>query len=109
MRYAFLDSGEGASLEEFFAMYDQYVCDDIEKISIQKKIIKTKKSKFKFDMAPPCLKIMEGKGYPQGTRNNGIFNVGVFYRKAFPNEWEDLLQKFITKYMPEMKPEEVIR
>jgi len=109
MRYAFLDSGEGASLEEFFAMYDQYVCDDIEKISIQKKIIKTKKSKFKFDMAPPCLKIMEGKGYPQGTRNNGIFNVGVFYRKAFPNDWEDLLQKFITKYMPEMKPEEVIR
>ena len=60
-------------------------------------------------MAPPCLKIMEGKGYPQGTRNNGIFNVGVFYRKAFPNDWEDLLQKFITKYMPEMKPEEVIR
>ena len=47
-RYAFLDTGEGATLQEFFDMYDKYVCDDIEKIS-QKKRVK-KKSKFKFDI-----------------------------------------------------------
>ena len=48
-------------------------------------------------MAPPCLRILESKGYPEGTRNNGLFNVGVFYRKAFPNDWENLLQKIPSK------------
>ena len=107
-RYAFLDTGDGATLQEFFDMYDKYVCDDIEKLAKQKES-KRKKSKFKFDMAPPCLRILESKGYPEGTRNNGLFNVGVFYRKAFPNDWENLLQKFHQKYMPDFPMEEVIK
>ena len=35
-RYAFLDTGDGATLQEFFDMYDKYVCDDIEKLAKQK-------------------------------------------------------------------------
>ena len=57
---------EGATLEEFFELYDKFVCDDIGKILIQVE---------DNNMAdgPPCLEILTDQGYPEGTRNNGLF------------------------------------
>tara|TARA_R110000787_G_scaffold148_2_gene454 strand:- start:5315 stop:6925 length:1611 start_codon:yes stop_codon:yes gene_type:complete len=91
-RYAFLDNGEGASLDEFFDLYDKYVCDDISKIAIkvEQEVIKD---------GPPCLQILTTQGFPEGTRNNGLLNIGVFYRKSNPDDWEDLLEAYNRNYM----------
>jgi hypothetical protein len=100
-RYAFLDNGEGASLDEFFELYDEYVCDDISKIAIkvEQDVIKD---------GPPCLQILTTKGFPEGTRNNGLFNVGIFYRKSNPDNWQDLLESYNRKYMdPPLKSNEL--
>jgi hypothetical protein len=100
-RYAFLDNGEGATLEEFFELYDKFVCDDIGKILIQVE---------DNNMAdgPPCLEILTDQGYPEGTRNNGLFNVGVFYRKSNPDDWKNLLETYNREYMePPLNTNEV--
>ena len=101
-RYAYLDNGEGATLEEFFELYDKYVCDDISKIAIQVK-------QEVIPEGPPCLQILTTQGYPEGTRNNGLFNIGIFYRKSNPDNWEALMEKYNMDYMdPPLDAGEII-
>ena len=100
-RYAFLDNGDGASLEEFFDLYDKYVCDDISKIAIQVK-------QDHIVDGPPCLQVLTTQGFPEGTRNNGLFNIGIFYRMSNPDDWKDLLETYNRDYMdPPLKASEV--
>lgn len=40
---------------------------------------------------PPCLRTLRQNGLPEGGRNQGLFNFGVFFRKSCPNSWEDKL------------------
>ena len=57
---------------------------------------------------PPCLQSLTEQGFPQGTRNNGLFALGVYCRKAFPDTWEQVLIEYNQKYMdPPMDPKEV--
>ncbi len=53
---------------------------------------------------PPCLQTLCKDGIGEGARNNGLFNVGVYLRKAFPDDWEnEILQhnmKFIHPPLP---------
>jgi len=73
-------------------LYDKFVCEDIAtiKIKIKQEVIKS---------GPPCLQFLTDKGYPEGTRNNGLFNIGIFYRKSNPDEWENLIEKYNLQYM----------
>lgn len=43
---------------------------------------------------PPCLQTLSLKGFPVGTRNTALFNIGVYCKKAFPNEWQKKLGQF---------------
>lgn len=37
---------------------------------------------------PPCLEALLRNGLPEGNRNTGLLNFGVYFRKAYPNDWE---------------------
>lgn len=43
---------------------------------------------------PPCLQVLSQSGLPEGMRNSGLFNFGVFFRKSDPKGWQDKLQQF---------------
>ena len=43
--------------------------------------------------APPCLDFLFGSGGPEGSRNDALFNFGVYFKRAFPDTWEDELYK----------------
>lgn len=43
---------------------------------------------------PPCLQCLHKEGLPQGSRNNGLYNFGVFFKKSQPDKWEELLEKY---------------
>lgn len=52
-----------------------------------------------FKDGPPCLiKLAQNGGFPEGTRNEGMYNVAVFLRKAFPDDW----QQRIVAYADQM-------
>jgi hypothetical protein len=48
---------------------------------------------------PPCLDLLIKQGFPEGTRNNGMFNLGVYAIKAFPEAWEAKLEEYNNAYM----------
>lgn len=58
---------------------------------------------------PPCLKILLKQGFPEGTRNNGLFNVGVYLKQATPDKWETQIEEYNRKYVnPPLPAQEVL-
>ena len=99
-RYAFKDDGSAATLEEFYTLFDKYA---ITSETVIKEPVQNTGDQDLAD-APPCLQVLCGQGFPQGTRNNGLFNIGVFLRKAKPDTWENELMVYNQKYMDPALP-----
>ena len=92
VRYAIKDDATAATLDEFFEMYEKYAIKDIDKTGTQspKEVIKD---------GPPCLQALCSQGFPAGTRNNGLFNIGVYLKKFDPDNWEKLLEEHNQTFM----------
>lgn len=58
---------------------------------------------------PPCLQQLVTQGFPKGTRNNGLFNLGVYSMMAYPDDWERRVDEYNVKYMsPPLSPTETL-
>jgi hypothetical protein len=58
---------------------------------------------------PPCLQHLATSGFPEGTRNNGLFAMGVFCKKKYGGDWKRVLEKYNHEYMkPPLGAEEVL-
>ena len=101
-RYALKEDGSGATLEQFLALYDSMVVGDLSSI----------KTDFKNEVirdGPPCLQILTEQGVSDGSRNNALFNIGVFYRKSSPDNFAELTEEYNRVYIhPPLKADEVI-
>lgn len=96
LRYAILDDGSAATLDEFIGLYEK-ACQTPEQI-VALQTTETKKTSGLED-APPCLQILLANKISEGSRNNGLFNVGVYLRKAFPDSWETEILSYNMKYL----------
>jgi hypothetical protein len=57
---------------------------------------------------PPCLQHLVQLGFPPGTRNSGLFNLGVYARKVDPDNWKTMVDNFNQQHMqPPLGSEEV--
>lgn len=85
LRYAFNADGSAATLEEFFTLYDTaaQTKEQIEALTHQS-IDNTP-----IVDGPPCLQTLCANKIGEGGRNNGLFNIGVYLRKAHPDTWQD--------------------
>jgi len=92
-RYAYTDSGEKATLEEFYKMYE----DKVQSLPLQK--IKYEKPSSPIKDGPPCLQTLCSQGFPEGTRNNGLFNIALYLKKANPSDWQDKVMEYNQKYL----------
>jgi hypothetical protein len=95
LRYAFLDDGASASLDEFYALYDTY-CQTPEQIT--KLQIGSNGEGGLLKDGPPCLQILCQNGISEGGRNNGLFNIGVYLRKAYPDSWESEILRYNMEF-----------
>tara|TARA_R100000805_G_C3615237_1_gene116610 strand:+ start:465 stop:2006 length:1542 start_codon:yes stop_codon:yes gene_type:complete len=101
MRYAYLDDGSAASLEEFFNLYDKYKVkkEDLKKIKFK---IKIKKEEFD---GPPCLEklmqigIVEGTESPNGGRDNALTHYTIYAKRKWPEEWQDKISEFNQQHI----------
>lgn len=50
---------------------------------------------------PVCLQIMLEGGFPEGTRNVSLLNIGTYFKKSHPGEWESLTRNFNVKIFGE--------
>ena len=104
LRYAIKAGGEAASLESFYSIYDEWsqTKQEIEQITV-----KETKIEEVFEQGPPCLNILATEGFGEGSRNNSLFNIAVYCKKAF-EDWENQVGQYNQKYMdPPLSYQEV--
>ena len=102
-RYAFNEKGNAISMKKFLGLATARKISHKELLSI--KVPETKDLK----EGPPCLKILLKQGFPEGTRNNGLFNVGVYLKKATPDTWDKKIEEYNRKYVtPPLPAQEVL-
>ena len=96
LRYAINDNGAGCTLEEFYKLYDVYSCskEEVEAIKTEEKKIEEA-----FPSGPPCLNKLASIGFGEGSRNNALFNIAVYYKQSAPDAWEDKIVEANLKYM----------
>jgi hypothetical protein len=104
-RYAFKDDGDAANLKEFIELHNKY---KLTKEKFENLTIESEKEQNIKD-GPPCLQTLCREGFPEGTRNNGLYNIGVYLKKANPDTWQTDLATYNTKFMkPPLSPQQVM-
>jgi len=93
-RYAFNMDGTSATLEEFYGLYEANVQDSLDQVPEP-----PKQAESPVKDGPPCLQALCAQGFPEGTRNNGLFNIAVYLKRAAPGSWEDKLVEYNFKYV----------
>jgi hypothetical protein len=93
LRYAIDSNGAALGPEDFLklAAGKRVGQPDLEGIKVEVKP--------DLDDGPPCLQHLTTIGFAEGTRNDGLFNLGVYVQKAYPDTWKDKLEEFNLKYM----------
>lgn len=107
-RYALDNNGNKLNLEDFYKVYDQKVIS--EKELIQDAIIRsnTDDDNDLLKEAPPCLVTLLKDGISEGGRNEMMYNVGVYLKKRYPNEWQGKIYVYNEKFMkPPLTPSEM--
>lgn len=84
----FLDHAESLSLTSAH-FYDLYIDGD------------------EFSDAPPCLQQLVMSGFPQGSRNNALFDMGVYARMKYPDAWQKMVYEYNERFMSPGSNQEV--
>lgn len=103
-RYAISRDNQKLTPAEFLDYVKDYI---ISKETLEKLSISTKEATF--SDAPPCLQHLALQGFPEGTRNNGLFNAAIYLKKANPDKWKMMVEEFNAHYVkPQLSPKEVL-
>jgi len=88
LRYAIVN-GKRASLAKFIkeAFTRSISHDELDKLQVDSP------DDTLLEGGPPCLNTLMRSGFPAGTRNISLFNLGVFARKRWPDEWQDKIDE----------------
>lgn len=100
-RYAMRD-GASIGLEEFL--------DRADSLAVRGETLKKIKPKIDglLDGAPPCIQSLIGSGIGPGIRNEALFALGVFARKKYSSDWEQMLFRLNQEYIdPPLTPKEL--
>lgn len=92
MRYAVDIAGNALSPEEFLERAEEVAVDPdwfTHPVVVNEE----------FADGPPCLQALAQVGYPVGTRNDGLYNIGTYLKKSHPDDWENRLDDLNHKYM----------
>ena len=96
-RYA-IHEGKKLNLEQFIDLAEQKTVTYEQLENYQAKLVDL------FSDGPPCLQHLMTMGFPEGGRNISLFNVGVYYRKKNPDDWQEDLMKFNYEHVSSPLP-----
>lgn len=102
-RYCLRD-GEKLTLEEFleYAPKKRITPKHFEKTEAAKPEL--------LEEGPPCLITLCASGFPEGTRNTGLFALGVYAKRRWPTDWEVRVAEMNEKFMsPPLEQAELIQ
>jgi|TARA_R110002020_G_scaffold196587_1_gene397604 hypothetical protein len=96
-RYGFDDEGKGLTAEEFIEYVRPFIAtpSNFNKLDFSFGIKKQKH----LELGPPCLQHLCVQGFAEGSRNNALFNLGVYARLSNTEDWENLVQRYNIDYL----------
>jgi hypothetical protein len=103
-RYAVRADGYAFTLDEFI--------EHAEECRVEVSVLsKPVNATLDFPDGPPCLQaIASSGGCPAGARNNGLFAIGVYLRKAHPDRHGAMLDEYNQLYVsPPLPSEEIVQ
>jgi hypothetical protein len=108
-RYCVNEQGRGLTLRQFLAKAEAARLTPDEMIALRA----ANEADDEFRDGPPCLQHLTSIGFPEGTRNNGLFGVGTFLKKKHPDKWELLLEQVNARYftppLPSAEVQQIIK
>lgn len=105
-RYAVTEQGRGLTLRQFLARAEAARVTSDEMVNLRM----GEKAGDEFRDGPPCLQHLSSTGFPEGTRNNGLFGLGTFLKKKYPDKWDLLLEQMNQRYFsPPLPAAEVMQ
>lgn len=104
-------TGAELTLGEFLKLAESRKIDDLLVLS-RKKVVKTSPGSTDegsdFGDGPPCLQHLAKSGFPDGGRNNALFMVGLYHKRANPASWKTELEEANRRFMkPPLNSDEV--
>ena len=106
-RYGFSPTGKTFTPREFLDYVDTITLteEELNKLDTAPAV----KDVEWLEYSPPCLEHLISQGFPKGMRNSGLFNIGVFLRKKYPDDWEKRIEQINHEYMqPPLGAQEVL-
>ena len=87
LRYMVDEDGQDVSLEDFLNWVDanRMTMSDLSTLN-------TGVNSSDFEDAPPCVQTMLNNGFPEGTRNKGMFQTAIYLKKKFPDGWQQEME-----------------
>jgi hypothetical protein len=91
-RYAYDKDFNKLTIEQFISF--------VEKVKLSAKDIESYELKLinSIEDGPPCLQSLVTKGFSPGTRNDCMFNVGVYLKQSNPDKYADLINEYNSNY-----------
>ena len=80
----------------FIEQYKRKVVSHLNMLVIEKPV--SEKNNNDFKGSPPCLITLASRGFGEGSRNEAMFQLGIYLRERFPNQLEDKMDEYNTKY-----------
>jgi hypothetical protein len=114
-QYGLKKTGAEMTLDEFlsFSEKKRIGIDDLEAMKIKPKAKakgngKVPKHMAPFGNGPPCLQHMAEGGFPADGRKRAIFMIGIFLKRAHPNDWKEKLDQDNQTYLrPPLPADEI--
>jgi hypothetical protein len=101
-RYAVTAEGDKLGLKEFLDLAERRQVSEARFKSIEPK------TSGGFSDGPPCLQALDQIGYPEGSRNMGLYNVGIYLKLSQPETWQDAMLSYNQdKLDPPLKDRDV--
>ena len=86
-RYAFHKNGEAATLDDFFALYENTKVITVDNIKVERPTSE-------YSDAPPCIETLSINKIEEGGRNNVLFHFGTYAKQKWPSEWKSKVIMF---------------
>lgn len=120
-QYGLKKTGAEMTIDEFlsFAEKRRVTEAQLEELKVNRKVAVNGKKLTKvnghavtrgppFSNGPPCLQHMAEGGFPADGRKRAIFMIGIFLKRAYPDNWEKMLEADNQKYMrPPLPADEI--